>query len=157
MKKLFLILVVIILVFLLIGAQAPPAQTPQAKPEDFAKNLVRVEKPESVPEQMKAGFEAIAAKDSLAMLSFIASDLLEGRETGTRSFQYLREATESGLGFGSSDHASFHEAKIPWLLTISAVTEDLHQTSDSVDKVSGELIEKVSKLMYAIAFQLAQK
>jgi len=69
---------------------------------------------------------------------------------------YLREAAESRLGLGSSDHASFHEAKIPWLLPVSAITENLHQTSDSVDKVSGELIEKVSKLMYAIAFRLTQ-
>jgi len=70
---------------------------------------------------------------------------------------FLRESVESSLGFGSSDHASFHEAKIPWLMPISAVTENLHQTSDSVNKVSGELIEKVSKLMYAIAFRLSNK
>jgi hypothetical protein len=98
MKKFVLILVVIILAFLMIGAQAPPAQTPPAKPEDFAKNLVRVEKPEAVPESMKTGFETIAAKDSLAMLSFIASDLMEGRETGTRGFQLAAEYTASLLG-----------------------------------------------------------
>ena len=98
MKKFVLILVVIILAFLLIGAQASPAQTPQAKPEDFAKNIVRVEKPEPVPESMKTGFETIAAKDSLAMLSFIASDLLEGRETGTRGFQLAAEYAASLLG-----------------------------------------------------------
>ncbi len=98
MKKFILILVVFILAFLLIGAQAPPAQTPPAKPEDLAKNIVRVEKPEAVPEPMKAGFETIAAKDSLAMLSFIASDLLEGRETGTRGFQLAAEYAASLLG-----------------------------------------------------------
>jgi len=70
---------------------------------------------------------------------------------------YLHEAAGSGLGFGTSDHASFHEAKIPWFFPISAVTENLHQTSDSIDKVSGELIENVSKLMYAIAFRLTQE
>jgi Zn-dependent M28 family amino/carboxypeptidase len=70
---------------------------------------------------------------------------------------YLREAAGSGLGFGTSDHASFHESRIPWLFPISAVTENLHQTSDSIDKVSAELIEKVSKLMYVIAYRLAEK
>jgi len=70
---------------------------------------------------------------------------------------YLHEASGPRFGIGTSDHASFHVAKIPWLFPFSAVTENLHQTSDSVDKVSGELIEKVSKLMYVIAFRLAQK
>jgi hypothetical protein len=98
MKKFILVLIVIILAFLLIGAQAPPAQNPPAKPEEFAKNIVRIEKPEAVPESMKAGFETIAAKDSLAMLSFIASDLMEGRETGTRGFQLAAEYAASLLG-----------------------------------------------------------
>jgi len=98
MKKLVLILIILILAFLTIGAQAPPAQTPPAKPEDIAKNIVRVEKPEPVPEAMKAGFETIAAKESLALLSFIASDLLEGRETGTRGFQLAAEYAASLLG-----------------------------------------------------------
>ena len=70
---------------------------------------------------------------------------------------YLHGASGPRFGIGSSDHASFHEAKIPWLFSISAVTENLHQTSDSVDKVSGELLERVSKLMYIIAFRLAQE
>ena len=70
---------------------------------------------------------------------------------------YLHEASGPRFGIGTSDHASFQAAKIPWLFSISAVTENLHQTSDSVDKVSGELIEKASKLMYVLAFRLAQK
>jgi hypothetical protein len=70
---------------------------------------------------------------------------------------YVHEAAGPHFGFGTSDHASFDEEKIPWLFPITAVTENLHQTSDSIDKVSGELIEKVSKLMYIIAYQLAQE
>ncbi len=70
---------------------------------------------------------------------------------------YLRAATASGLSFGDSDQTSFSALKIPWLWPFSAVTSDLHQTSDSVDKVSGELMEKTSKLMYAIAWTLADK
>ena len=70
---------------------------------------------------------------------------------------YLREAAGAGLAIGSSDHAPFHDAKIPWLYPVGAVTEDLHQTSDSVDKVSGDFIEKISELMYTVAFRLAQR
>jgi hypothetical protein len=70
---------------------------------------------------------------------------------------YVRETDRTDVGFGDSDHTSFHEAKIPWVWPFTAVTEDLHQTSDSADKVSGELMEKVSKLMYVIAWLAADK
>jgi hypothetical protein len=70
---------------------------------------------------------------------------------------YVRETKRSDVGFGDSDHTSFHEAKIPWVWPFTAVTENLHQTSDSVEKVSGELMEKVSKLMYVIAWITAEK
>ena len=70
---------------------------------------------------------------------------------------YLRAAKTGSLSFGDSDHSSFNAVKIPWLWPFSAVTENLHQTSDSVDKTSGELMEKTSKLMYAIAWTLADK
>jgi hypothetical protein len=70
---------------------------------------------------------------------------------------YLRAAKTGSLSFGDSDHSSFNALKIPWLWPFSAVTENLHQTSDSVDKASGELMEKTSKLMYGIAWTLADK
>jgi hypothetical protein len=70
---------------------------------------------------------------------------------------YVRETKRTDVGFGDSDHTSFHEAKIPWVWPFTAVTENLHQPSDSVDKVSGELMEKVSKLMYVIAWITADK
>jgi Peptidase family M28 len=70
---------------------------------------------------------------------------------------YVRETKRTDVGFGDSDHSSFHEAKIPWIWPFTAVTENLHQTSDSVDKVSGELMEKVSQLMYVIAWITAEK
>jgi hypothetical protein len=70
---------------------------------------------------------------------------------------YVREAKRTDVGFGDSDHTSFHAAKIPWIWPFTAVTENLHQTSDSVDKVSGELMEKVSRLMYVIAWLAADK
>lgn len=70
---------------------------------------------------------------------------------------YVREAKRTDVGFGDSDHTSFHEAKIPWVWPFTAVTENLHQTSDSVDKASGELMEKVSRLMFVVAWMIAEK
>jgi hypothetical protein len=56
------------------------------KLEDVQKALSLVEKPQAVPEKYKAGFEAINAKDTMAMLTFVASDWTEGRETGTKGY-----------------------------------------------------------------------
>jgi hypothetical protein len=89
----------VVLVFaLLIGlrAQGPPAQQ-QMKPEDVQKALSLVEKPEPAPDRYKAGLEAITAKDSIAMLAYIASDLMEGRETATRGYTLAAEYAASLL------------------------------------------------------------
>jgi len=86
----------VILVFAaLIGlrAQAPPQ--PQMKLEDVQKALSLVDKPQPAPDKYKAGLEAITAKDSLAMLTYIASDLMEGRETATRGFALAAEYAAS--------------------------------------------------------------
>jgi len=97
MKKSALsILVVFCLVFGL-SAQAPPQQSQQQKPEDIQKNLVLVEKTQAVPDRMKAGFESITAKDSITLLTYIASDLMEGRETTTRGYQLAAEYAASLL------------------------------------------------------------
>ncbi len=58
---------------------------------------------------------------------------------------------------GGSDHAPFGQAKIPWAFFIAAMTEDYHQPSDSVDKVSPKLMEKIIRLTYLAAFDLADK
>jgi Zn-dependent M28 family amino/carboxypeptidase len=89
----------VVLVFaLLIGlrAQGPPAQQ-QMKLEDVQKALSLVEKPQPAPDKFKAGLEAITAKDSIAMLTYIASDLLEGRETATRGYTLAAEYAASLL------------------------------------------------------------
>jgi len=83
-KHLFTALLALALVFSL-SAQ-PPQQQPQMKLEDVQKALSLVDKPQPVPDKYKAGFDAINAKDTLAMLTFIASDWTEGRETGTRGY-----------------------------------------------------------------------
>ena len=56
---------------------------------------------------------------------------------------------------GGSDHAPFGQAKIPWAFFIAAMTEDYHQPSDTVDKVSPKLMEKIIRLTYLAAFDLA--
>ncbi len=86
------ILVIITLVFAL-KAQAPQ----QPRPEDILKNLCLVEKPQAPPERIKTGFESITAKDSITMLTYISSDLMEGRETATRGFQLAAEYASSLL------------------------------------------------------------
>ena len=58
---------------------------------------------------------------------------------------------------GGSDHAPFARAKIPWAFFIAAMTEDYHQPSDTVDKVSPDLMEKIIRMTYLAAFDLADR
>jgi hypothetical protein len=84
MKKRFFLAVLLVVSIFQLQAQQP--QQPQMKLEDVQKALSLVDKPMPVPEKYKAGFEAINAKDTMAMLSFVASDWTEGRETGTKGY-----------------------------------------------------------------------
>lgn len=88
----------VVLVFaLILGLRAQGPQAPQMKPEDVQKALSLVDKPQPAPDKFKAGLEAITAKDSIAMLTYIASDLLEGRETATRGYALAAEYAASLL------------------------------------------------------------
>ncbi len=90
-------------------AALQPAGQAQAKPEDLLKNLVLIEKVAEAPAKMKVGLESIKAKDSLAMLSYLASDLLEGRETGTRGYQLAAEYVASLFSLWNIQPAGDHE------------------------------------------------
>ncbi len=71
---------------------------------------------------------------------------------------YLREAGENReRSMGGSDHSSFGAVKVPWVFVITSMHEDYHQTSDSVEKVSGEMMEKISRLVYVAAYTVADK
>ncbi len=94
-KKTRLSILVVLCLALTLNAQAPQQTQPQQKPEDLIKNLVLVDKTEPVPDRMKSGYESITARDSLAMLSYIASDLMEGRETATRGYKLAAEYAAS--------------------------------------------------------------
>lgn len=92
-------LVPLVLVFaLIIGlrAQGPPPQQ-QMKLEDVHKALCLVDKAQPAPDALKPGLEAITAKDTLAMLAYISSDLMEGRDTGTRGYAQAAEYAASLL------------------------------------------------------------
>jgi len=93
MKKNVIFALLIFLAIFSLQAQVPP-QT-QLKLEDLEKNLSLVEKPQPAPEKVKPGLESITARNSIAMLSYISSDLLEGRETATRGFQLAAEYAAS--------------------------------------------------------------
>ena len=67
----------------------------QVKPDEFMKNLVQAGKTVPVPERMKTGFETIASGDLKNYLTFLSSDLLEGRETATRGFDIACEYAAS--------------------------------------------------------------
>ncbi|MGQ9800531.1 MAG: M28 family peptidase [Candidatus Saccharicenans sp.] len=87
MKKSLLPLImvaVMLLAFSFSLAQMPPQQ--QMKPEEVKRALNLVSKPEPVPEKYKVGFESITPKDTLSMLSYMASDWMEGRDTGSRGY-----------------------------------------------------------------------
>ncbi len=58
---------------------------------------------------------------------------------------------------GGSDHFPFARANIPYAYFEAASTEDYHEPSDTVDKVSPELLEKIIRLAYLSAFDLADR
>ncbi len=58
---------------------------------------------------------------------------------------------------GGSDHAPFARANIPYAYFDAAMTDDYHRPSDTADKVSPELLEKIIRLSYLTAFDLADK
>jgi hypothetical protein len=67
---------------------------------------------------------------------------------------HLRESKEA---MGGSDHAPFAMSKIPWAFFMAAMTEDYHQPSDTVNKISPGLMEKIIRLTYLAAFNMADK
>jgi len=62
-----------------------------------------------------------------------------------------------GEGSGGSDHASFASVKKPFVYYMAAMTSDYHQPSDSVEKVSGELISKISQHGFLTIYAFADR
>ena len=95
MRKNVLAVILVFAALISLRAQAP--QQPQMKLEDVQKALSLVDKPQPAPDKYKAGLEAITAKDTMAMLTYIASDLMEGRETATHGYALAAEYAASLL------------------------------------------------------------
>lgn len=76
-----------------LAAQGPPAQ--QMKLEDVQKALSLVASPQPVPAKYKTGFDTITPESNMAMLGFLASDLTEGRDTGSRGYAISAEYAAS--------------------------------------------------------------
>jgi hypothetical protein len=58
---------------------------------------------------------------------------------------------------GGSDHAAFAMAGEPWAFFMTGMSENYHTPADSMEKFSGETMEKVSRLIYLAVFLLADK
>jgi len=85
MRKRLFGAIILIAGFVTLQAQMPPQQPP-LKLEDVQKALSLVDKPQPVPEKYRVGFEAIAPKDTTAMLTFLSSDWMGGRDTGSPGY-----------------------------------------------------------------------
>jgi hypothetical protein len=81
MKKVFFITLLGLLMLPLLNAQEKKEAAP-----DILKNLQLVEKPEAIPQRLQTGFNHITAREMMALLAFLSSDNLDGRETGTRGY-----------------------------------------------------------------------
>ena len=58
---------------------------------------------------------------------------------------------------GGSDHASFAMAGRPWASFMSGMGDFYHTPADSLEKLNGATMEKVSRLVYLAAFLMADK
>jgi hypothetical protein len=87
--------------------------------------------------------------------------------TGTRTMPGLRRMLsehnrETKLKFNflwgvkeDSDHWSFYERKIPFIMPFSGFHDDYHRPSDDVDKINFEGIERIAHWMYGVTDELA--
>lgn len=84
----------------------------------------------------------------------ILGDLLRANNQYVGLALYLRPSETAS---GGSDHAPFAMKKVPWAAFMAAMTDDYHQSSDSVDKVNAAIMQKIIRLVYLTAFDLADK
>ena len=63
----------------------------------------------------------------------------------------------SGDGWGPSDHASFYAAKHPVLFFFTGLHSDYHRTTDDVDKIDVNGLERVAEFVADVATALANR
>ncbi|MDD4889932.1 MAG: M28 family peptidase [Phycisphaerae bacterium] len=107
----------------------------------------------------------VIAMLNLDMISRLRNNVINVQ--GTESGEHWKEVIESaaakvgkldirmgGGGIGPSDHASFYQRKIPVLFFITGGHGDLHQPSDTADKVNTAGAVQVLRLVEAVADEL---
>jgi len=58
---------------------------------------------------------------------------------------------------GGSDHASFEAKKVPVTFFFTGFHRDYHETTDTVDKINFDKMEKIVRLAYLVAYDLANR
>lgn len=81
MKKIIYVFMIGLLILPRLGAQEQKDAA-----AEMMKNLQLVEKTAAVPSRPQPGFDSINARDMMTIMTFLASDQLEGREIGTRGY-----------------------------------------------------------------------
>lgn len=71
------------------------SQTPVPASQAGENVLVKVEALVAAPEPYRCGLSSITARDARTLLSYLSSDLLEGRETGSRGYRLAAEYAAS--------------------------------------------------------------
>lgn len=103
----------------------------------------------------KEFFEKLDTANFLS-ISLCESDKLYSRLKESNQFIGMQLHLRQTSSFmGGSDHAPFAYLKIPWIGFMAAMTEDYHQPSDTVDKVSPGMMEKVMRISWLTAFSIA--
>jgi hypothetical protein len=92
---------------------------------------------------------AYTAHESTELLTMLASS---AREAGIT-------VTDKGkdLPIGSSDHVNFMAKGVPAFLFHSGIHSDLHTIRDDIEKIDFDKMEKVSKLVFLLGFEAADK
>lgn len=83
------------LFILVVLFSAAVAQAPKPINNAGENILIKVEKPAAVPEAYRSAFSTITSRESRALLSFLSSDLLEGREAGSRGYRLAADYAAS--------------------------------------------------------------
>lgn len=60
-------------------------------------------------------------------------------------------------GYGPSDHTSFYARKVPVIFFFTGPHADYHRPSDTVDKINGDGLADVTRLVYQITDRLANR
>jgi hypothetical protein len=86
---------IVILAILAAVVSVTIAQTQNPKNSAGENILVKVAQPTAVPEPYRLGFSKITGREASSLLAFLSSDLLEGRETGSRGYRLAADYAAS--------------------------------------------------------------